>query len=178
MSGFLPQSPIIRLGGYLAVSWFSGTHQLSYETRIFLLVSRFSFSVSLIVLEGFLLDSHFSLIISCLVELVSEKEGNYNNIIFKVESSWSRSHGITTIIWNFTLVSLTSTITSYPVWLLFGATVSFHPTYSTFYRLDSSLSMPPGWSSAHIPAGKTFRLGIYFRLFTCQSMQLLSSSIT
>ena len=46
------------------------------------------------------------------------------------ESSWSGSH-VTTIIHNFTLVSLAFIATPHPAGLPFRATVSFHLTHST-----------------------------------------------
>ena len=62
----------------------------------------------------------------CSAEFPSEKRANCNNMTPGAESSQSRSH-MTAIIQNFTLVSLTSTITPYP------ATVSCHPTHLTIY---------------------------------------------
>ena len=47
-----------------------------------------------------------------------------NNVTLGAEGSQSGSH-VTTIIQNFTLVSLTSTITPHRVWLLFGASGPF-----------------------------------------------------
>ena len=41
LSGFHPQSPVIRLGGFSPAIWLFKTHQLSYGARIFSLVSRF-----------------------------------------------------------------------------------------------------------------------------------------
>ena len=58
--------------------------------------------------------------ILCSIELASKKRGNCNNKTLGAESSQSGSH-MTTIIQNFTLVGLTSTITTYRVWLPFGA---------------------------------------------------------
>ena len=49
-----------------------------------------------------------------------------------VENSQSGSH-VTVIIWNFILVSLTSTATPYPIGLPFRITMFFHPTHLTTY---------------------------------------------
>ena len=73
-------------------------------------------------LGSFSPSSHFFLTILCSAELVFKEGGNYNNVNFGTESFHSRNHVII-IIQNFTLVSLTSTITFYPVKLSFGAVV-------------------------------------------------------
>ena len=54
------------------------------------------------------------------------------------ESSRSRSH-VTTIIQNFTLVSLTSTAIPHPAGLPFGAMVFSHPTHLTTYSTPHCL---------------------------------------
>ena len=56
----------------------------------------------------------------------------------RAESSRSRSH-VTTIIQNFTLVSLASTATPHPAGLPFGAMASSHPTHSTTYSTPHCL---------------------------------------
>ena len=89
-------------------------------------------------------------------------------MIFEAKNFQNGSH-VTTIIQNFTLISLTSSVISHPVKLLLGAAVFSHPMYLDFYVFDSS--------SFYVTAGKTFCLGIYLKLFTFQGMQLLSSII-
>ena len=87
--------------------------------------------------EAFSSSSHFPLTIPRSVELASKKGGNCNNVTPREEGSQCGSH-VTTIIQNFTLVSMTSTITPHPVRLLLGATVSSHPTHLTTYNSLSS----------------------------------------
>ena len=92
------------------------------------------------------------------------------------ESFWSGSY-MTTIIQNFTLVSLISTMTPYPVEFLLGATISSLLTHSTFYVLDSLYTCLPMYSSfqhyVFILVKKIFRLSIYLRSSTCQGMQFV-----
>ena len=88
-------------------------------------VSQFSSPVSPIGLGGFSPSSHSSLQqLPCSTELASEEGGNCNNVTLGAESSRIGSH-VTTIIQNFTLVSLIFTTTPHQVWLLFGATGPF-----------------------------------------------------
>ena len=136
---FLLNLPIIRFGGFSPATWTFETHQLSYRARIFSMVPRFSFLVSLIGLRGFSPDSYFSSMILHLTELAFKKRGNCNNMTFRAESFWncqSKSH-ITTIIQNFILVSLTFTMTPHPVGLPFEAVILSLPMYLTFYALVS-----------------------------------------
>ena len=56
--GFLPQSPITRLGSFSPATWSFKTYQLLYRARVFLLLTGFSSSVSLIGLGGFSPGSH------------------------------------------------------------------------------------------------------------------------
>ena len=107
---------------------------------MFSVVFRFSSPVSLIRLESFLPGSHFSLMIPRSAELTFKKRGNCNNVTFGAESSQSGSY-ITTIIYNFTLINLTSTTTPHLVGLSFGASVLSHPINLTTYALNFSLSM-------------------------------------
>ena len=117
---FLFSLPIIGLGGFLSAIWPFETYQLPYRAKIFSVVFWFSSSISFIGLEGFSPGLHFPLMISRLTELMSKERGNSNNVTFGAESSQSGSH-MTTIIQNFTLVSLTSIIMPHSVWLLFRA---------------------------------------------------------
>ena len=98
---------------------------------MFSMIFWFSFSVFFIRLRGFSPGSHFSLTIPRSTELASKKKDNCNNVILEAESFQSRSH-MTTIIQNFTLVSLTSTITPHRVWLLFGASSSLFDLRTRF----------------------------------------------
>ena len=106
---------------------------------MFSMVSQFSFPVSLIRLRGFLPGFYFSLTIPCSTKLTSKKRGNYNNVILRAESSQNRSH-VTIIIQNFTLISLTSTITLHRVWLLFGA---LNPLFDLCTQLLLNLRTQP-----------------------------------
>ena len=76
----------------------------------------------------------------CSAEFVSKRGGNCNNMTLGagVESSWSGSH-ITTIIQNFTLVSLASTAMPHPARLPFRATVFSYPTHSATYSTPHCL---------------------------------------
>ena len=117
---FLLSLPIIGLRGFLPATWPFEIYQLPYGTTMFSVVSRSSSLVSLIRLEGFSPGSHFLSTIPCSMELVSEERSNCNNVTLEIESFRSGSH-VTTIIQNFTLISLTSTIILHQVWLPFGA---------------------------------------------------------
>ena len=105
----------------------------------------------------------------------------------RAKCSWSRSH-VTTIIQNFTLVSLNSSLTLHPVGLPLGAVIPSLPTHlspyalvslctcllihSSPYALVSLRTCLPTYLSycyVRIPARRTFCLGIYLRLSTCQS---------
>ena len=127
---FLSSPPSLR--GFSPATWLFETHQLSYRARIFLMVFRFSSSVSLIGLRDFLPGSHSLSIILHSAELAFKERSNYNSVSFGAKSSQSKSH-MTTIIQNFTLVSWISTATPHLVGLLFGATVLSHPTHLTTY---------------------------------------------
>ena len=61
---------------------------------------------------------------------------------FRAKGSQSRSH-VTTIILNFTLVSLTFTMTSHLVGLLLEVAVSFFFTHLIFYILNSLYTQLP-----------------------------------
>ena len=117
LSGFPPQFST-RLGGFSPAIWSSfETYQLLYKARMFLLVTRFSFSVShhldwevfhQVPIQGFhsrfafkvsIWGSHsrFSFKIpfkvshqqiSCSAELTSKEGGNCNNVTFGVEVMW------------------------------------------------------------------------------------------
>ena len=108
----------------------------------------------------------------------------------QAENSWSGSH-MTTIIQNFTLVSLTSSVMSHSVRLPFRAAVpslpmhlspytlvflSTHlPTHSSPCVLVSLCTRLPMYSSyryIRVPAERTFRLGIYLRSSTCRDVIL------
>ena len=65
-----------------------------------------------------------------------------------MESPRSGSH-VTTIIQNFTLVSLTSIVTPYPVELPLGAAVPSLPTHSSPYALVSLRTRLPTHSTSH-----------------------------
>ena len=106
---------------------------------MFSVVSRLSSPVFLIGLGGFSPSSHSSSTIPYSAELASKEGSNCNNVTFGAMISRSGSH-MTTIIQDFTLVALTSTITSHPVGLLLRVAVLSHLTYPTTYALDSSLS--------------------------------------
>ena len=71
----------------------------------------------------------------------------------------SGSH-VTTIIQNFTLVSLTSSVTPHPAGLPLGAAIPSLPTHSSPYALVSLRTRLPTHSSyryVRVPAGRTFR---------------------
>ena len=140
---FLLSLPIIGLGGFLLVTWSFETHQLLYGARIFSMVPQFSSPVSLIGLRSFSPGSHFPLTILRFTELASEERGNCNNVTFGAESSRSSRSGsyMKTSIQNFTLVSLTSTVTPHPVGLPFGTAVPSPPMHSYSYALVSPLRL-------------------------------------
>ena len=102
------------------------------------MISLFSSPVFLIGLGGFSPGSHFLLTIPRLIKLVSKKRNNCNNVTFEAKNFQSRSY-MTTIIQNFTLISLTSTVTLQPVGLSLRAAVLSLPIYLTPYALDFSL---------------------------------------
>ena len=149
--------PIIGLGGFSPMTWPFKTHKLPYGARIFSVVFRFSSLASLIRLEGFSPGPFFPLTIPRLTELMSKEGDNYNNMTLGMESFQSGSH-VTTIIQNFTLVSLTSTVMPYSVKLPLGAAVPSLLTYLISHCY------------VYVPAEKIFRLGIYLKLSTCQGM--------
>ena len=104
---------------------------------MFLVVFRFFSLVFFVGLKGFLPSSYFFLTILCSTKLAFKKRGNCNNVTFGVKSSRSGSH-VTTIIQNFTLVSLTSITMPHFIELPFGATILSHPMYLTTYILNFS----------------------------------------
>ena len=111
---------------------------------MFLVVSRFSSPASLIRLGGFSPSPHFISMIPRSTELASKERGNCNNVTSgeflrwksRAESSQSRNH-VTTIIQNFILVSLTSSVTLNPVKLPLRAAVPSLFTHSSPYALVS-----------------------------------------
>ena len=107
---------------------------------MFSVVSRFSSPVSHIGLGGYSPSSHSPSTIPRSIELASKEGSNCNNVTFRAKSSRSGSY-VTTIIQDFTLVTLTSTVTPHPVELPLKAAVPSHPMYSTTYTLDSLLPM-------------------------------------
>ena len=132
---FLLSFPIIRLRDFSSATWPFDTHQLFYGARMFLVVPLSFFPVSFIWLGGFSQGFYSSLQqFPRSAELASKGESNCNNMTLRaeVDSSQSGSY-VTTIIQNFTLVSLTSTATSHSVRLSFEATVLSHPTHSITY---------------------------------------------
>ena len=115
---FLLSLLIIRLESFSAATWPFETHQLPYGARMFSVILRFSFSVSLIGLGGFSPGFHsrfpfqvpFEVPLQQILrsaKLASKKGGNCNNVIFGAESSQSRSH-VTTTNHDFTSSGLTS----------------------------------------------------------------------
>ena len=144
---------------------------------MFLVVSGFSSLVSPIGLRGFLPGLHFPSTILRSTELASKKTGNCNNVTLKAKSFRSGSH-VTSIIQNFTLVSLTSTITPCRVWLPFGALVPLFDLRTQLLYLRTwllflctqLLLILHTWASIY-KAGRIFYLGIC-RLSTCQGMRL------
>ena len=143
---------------------------------MFSMVSQFSSSVFLIGLRSFLPSSHFFSMILRSMKLAFKKRGNCNNVMFGAESSHNGSY-ITTIIQNFTLVTLTSTVMLHPVGLPLGAAVSSFPMYLTPYALNSLCTCFFTHLTSHhyvcVLAGKIFHLDIYLRLSTYQSMQFI-----
>ena len=137
---------------------------ISFSTGLKYFYQFFGFlpQFSIIRLRGFLSSFHSSSLskILCSAELAFEKENNCNNVIFGVENYQSGSH-IITIIQNFTLINLTSIITSHPVWLLFRVSgflqtmhlVSPHLTHLTPHCLCHKISKVSIYES-----GKTFWL--------------------
>ena len=145
LSGFIPQFST-GLGGFSSATWLFKTYQLLYGARMFLVVSQFSSSVFFIRLGGFSPGSHSSLQwFPHSAELASKGGDNCNNVILRAESFQSKSHVIV-IIWNFTLVSLTSITMLYSTGLPFEATVPSHfthlTTYSTLHYLCSQKVFP------------------------------------
>ena len=139
---------------------------------MFLVVSRFSLSVSLIGLGGFFTKFSFPLMIPRLGEFASKERGNYNNVTLGAESFQSRIN-LTTIIQNFTLVSLTFTMTPHPIGLPLGGLVFSLSTNSSPYTLDSLYTYLPIYLSYRyicLLSKKTFRLSIYLRSSTCRDM--------
>ena len=146
---------------------------------MFLIISQFSSSVSLIGLGSFFTRFPFPLTIPRSAEFASKEKSNCNSVTLRVESFQSESH-IITIIQNLTLVSLLSTMTPHPVGFPLGAAVPSLFTHSTFYVLVSLRTRLPTHLShryACIPAKKIFSLDIYLRLSTYRGMQLSSSII-
>ena len=97
----------------------------------------------------------------------------YNYMTLGAKSSQSKSH-ITTIIQNFTLVSLTSTVTLHLVGLLLRAMVPSLPMYSSSYIFDSLRTHFPAHLShryINVSTGRIFCLGIFVRSSTCSSIQ-------
>ena len=92
-------------------------------------------------------------------------------MILEVESSRRRGHVIT-IIHNFTLINLTFTITSYQVWLPFGALGPLFDlrTWLLLTLCAWSLTVYATELTRHLC--RMFRSGIIYRLFTCQDMRL------
>ena len=152
------------------------------------MVSRFSSLASFIRLGGFSPSPYFTSTIPCSTELASEEGGNCNNMTSgkflkwksQTESSQSGSHMIT-IIQNFILVSLTSSMTPHLVGLPLGVAVTSLLTHLFPYALISlrtCLLMHLSYCYICIPAGKTFCLGIYLRSSTCQNHLQLSQYAT
>ena len=144
---------LLGLRDFSQAIWLFETHQLPYGARMFSMVFRFSSLVSFIGMGGFLPDFRFFSTIPRSTELASKEGGNCNNVTLRAESSQSGSH-ITTIIQNFTLVSLTFIVTPHPVELSLGAAVPSLPTYLSFYtlnflplRLYTSRNFPLGYLS-------------------------------
>ena len=132
-------------------------------------------------------------------------------IMWQVESSWSGSYKRRVLKRKLrdnnhpelTLVSLTSSVTPQPVGLPLGAVVpslsihlspyalvslrthlSTHLSPYILVSLCTRLFMYSFYCYVHIPAGRTFRLGIYLKLSTCRgvifdccSMQRGSSAV-
>ena len=102
----------------------------------------------------------------------------------RVGKSRSRSH-VTTIIQDFTLVSLTSSVMPYPAGLPLGAALpsllrTCLLTYSSPYVLVSLHTRLPthlSYRYVRVPAGRTFRLDIYLRSSTCRGVILDRRSI-
>ena len=138
---FLFSFLIIRLEGFSLVTWPFETHQLLYGVKIFSMISRFLFPVFFIGLRGFLSGSHFFFQwFSHLAELASKKRGNCNNVTLRARTkSFQNRNYVTTIISDFILVTLTSTITLHPVKLPLRTAFPSHPMYSTTYILNFSL---------------------------------------
>ena len=88
----------------------------------------------------------------------------------RAKSSQSGSH-VTTIIQNFTLVNLTSSIMPHRVWLLFGALGRFFDLHTWFPLLHTWLLLTLRIQASMYKAEKIFRLGIY-KSSTCQGMRL------
>ena len=167
---FLPSLSIIEFGGFSSATWPFETHRLPYRARIFSVVSRFSSPVSLIGLGGFSLGPHFPSTIPRSTELASKEKSNCNNVILRAKSSQSGSH-VTTIIQNFTLVSLTSTTTSHLVCLLFGVLGPLLDLCTRLLPLRTQLLLTLRTRASMYKAERIFRLGIC-RLSTCQGMRL------
>ena len=142
LSSFPPQF-LTGLRAFSLVTWLFETYQLPYGARMFSMVSRFSFPASFIR-WGFSPSPHFTSTILRSMELASKEEDNYNDMTSgeflkrksRVESSQSGSH-VTTIIQNFTLVSLTFSMILHPIGLPFEAVVPSLSTHSSLYALVS-----------------------------------------
>ena len=126
------------------MTWPFETHQLRYGARIISVISRFSSPASLIRLGGFWPSPHFSSTIPRSIELASKEEDNCNNVTsgeFLKRKSWAESFRngshVTTIIQNFTLFSLSSSVTPHLVELLLGAAVPSLSTHSSPYTFVS-----------------------------------------
>ena len=170
---FLFSLPIIGLEGFSPATWIFETHQLSYGARIFLVVSWFSFSTSLIKLGGFSPGSHFSLTILYSIELTSKEGGNCNNVSLGVEISKRKSHDNNYLELHLSHLDLHH-----------DALPSWAPTWSRYtfflYVLDSLHTCLPIYlfhRYVYIPARRIFCLGIYLKSSTCRGMQLSSSII-
>ena len=130
LSGFPPQFPN-GLRSFLPTTWPFEIYQLSYKTRMFSVVSRFSSPVSLIGLRGFSPGFHLRFLFKVLfeiplqqishsAEIASEEGGNCNNVTFGVEVMWQ-------------LLTIAS---SHPVWLL-------SPSVSPYLRHWVGSTFPP-----------------------------------
>ena len=129
---------IIGLEDFSSATWPFKIHQLPYKARIFSVVFRFSFPVFLIGLRSFSLNYHFLSTIPRSMELASEERHNCNNVTLRMENFWSGSH-VTTIIQNFILVSLTSTIMLHQVWLAFRVSGPLLDLYTWLSLLRTQL---------------------------------------
>ena len=84
VSGFPPQFPITKLGGFSLVTWSIETHQLLYRARMFFFSPVFLFNLSHRIGRFFNKFPLLNTRLPCSTELTSKKEGNCNVMVTRL----------------------------------------------------------------------------------------------